>query len=145
MALFISLYSKRATLGWSPSTIHTDGGVTPTSSTTATSAQASASIQKPKRNELATGTELQEGRVNFISAKSLPKIQGFRKGLIVALLLDLDTMSTPIGGLNELWEMTKPNLAKVLWEMVRGQFSLSALHFPWPTSDPFVAPKGCST
>lgn len=84
-----------------------------------TSAQASANIvQKPKRNELATGTELQVGRVKYTSASSLPKIQGLRKGLIVALLLDLD-VSTSIGSLNELWKMNKPDLATLLWEMVR--------------------------
>lgn len=81
-------------------------------------AEVSANIPKPKRNELATGTELQNGRFVYESAKSLSRIQGFRKGLIVALLLDLDVPPSP-SNLNELWAMNKPSLTKMLWDKVR--------------------------
>jgi hypothetical protein len=64
--------------------------------------------------------ELQDGRISYTSATSLSKIQGFRKGLIVALLLDLGTPSN----LDDLWAMNKPELAKMLWSMVR-----LSLHF----------------
>ena len=103
-------------MGWSPmSAIHcaANNSVTPTSSKTETSAN----VPKPRCNELATGTELQDGQVKYVSAKSSSKIQGFQKGLIVALLLDLDTPPLP-GNLDELWKMNKPALASILWGMV---------------------------
>ena len=80
-----------------------------------------ASIPRPRRNDLATGKELQDGRVEYTSAKTLSRIQGFRKGLIVALLLDLDTAPST-SNIDELWATKKPDLAKVLWGMVRQFF-----------------------
>lgn len=71
---------------------------------------------KPKRNELAIDRELREGRAKYTSATSLSKMQALRKGLIIALLLDLDgplPKSEP-----ELWQMDKKALAGVLWNMV---------------------------
>ncbi|KAH9012871.1 hypothetical protein EDB85DRAFT_1900085 [Lactarius pseudohatsudake] len=114
--LIEALLQYRVTLGWSPSSaVHNSAAndsVTPTSSNTETSA----SIPKPRRNELATGTELQDRQVKYALAKSLSKIQGFRKGLIVALLLNLDVPPLP-GNLDELWKMSKPPLARMLWDM----------------------------
>jgi hypothetical protein len=63
--------------------------------------------------------ELQAGRVSYLSAKSLSKIKGFRKGLIVALLLDLDaTLPSAVSNPDELWAMKKEALASMLWSMV---------------------------
>ena len=75
-----------------------------------------ANPSKPKRNELATGGELQDGRAKYTSATSLSKIQGLRKGLIIALLLDLD--SPPPNSEDVLRGMNKPALAVELWRMV---------------------------
>jgi hypothetical protein len=56
-----------------------------------------------------------------MAAKSMSKIKGFRKGLVIALLLDLDI---PIEStLDELWKMGKPTLEKMLWNMVCCQLS----------------------
>ena len=109
------LYSKHATRGW-PSLRDGTGA-----SMESVSIQANdlGGIPRPRRSELATGKELQDGRAGYTSAKTLSRIQGFRKGLIVALLLDLDTVP-PTSNIGELWAMKKPDLAKMLWGMVCG-------------------------
>ena len=71
---------------------------------------------KPKRNELATGREFQAGRAKYTSATSLSKMQALRKGLIISLLLDLDS-PLPTSE-NELWAMNKQVLAAELWRVV---------------------------
>lgn len=82
-----------------------------------------AGIPKPRCNNLATGKELKDGRVEYTSAKTLSRIQGFRKGLIVSLLLDLDTPAST-NNIDELWAIKKPDLAKMLWGMVHQLFEL---------------------
>lgn len=74
------------------------------------------STSKPKRSELATGRELQDGRAKYTLATSLSKMQALRKGLIIALLLDLD--SPPIKSEHELRGMKKQPLAAELWDKV---------------------------
>jgi hypothetical protein len=110
--------SKRTTLGWSSVTIPNEPSEHIEFPSSQTDASANISVPKPRRNELATSTELQDGRAKYTSAKSLSKIQGFQKGLMVALLLDLDIPPSP-SNLDELWAMNKPALAKLLWNMVR--------------------------
>jgi hypothetical protein len=120
------LFSKRTTLGWSSVTVPNEPNEHIEFPSSQTDASASTSASKPRRNELATSTELQDGRAKYTSAKSLSKIQGFRKGLLVALLLDLDILPSP-SNLDELWAMNKPALATLLWNMVRYKFYFSVV------------------
>jgi hypothetical protein len=124
-SICLILYSKRTTLGWPSDTgIHKvmDNSVELMSESTLSQTNASGSAQKSgckrPRNELATGIELQAGRVSYMSAKSLSKIRRFRKGLIVALLLDLDATLPSPSNPDELWAMKKAVLEKTLWSMV---------------------------
>ena len=124
----LMLYSKRTTCGWPPPQERTVQNVAnyhpemPASP----SRQMVASTNTPKnqakptgrRMKLATGTELQDGQVKYTSATSFSKIKLFRKGVIVALLLDLDIPPSP-GSLDELWALNKSVLETMLWEMVR--------------------------
>ena len=82
-----------------------------------------AGVPKPRHNNLATGKELKDGRVAYTSAKTLSRIQEFCKGLIVSLLLNLDTAALT-NNADELWAIKKPDLAKMLWGLVRQLFDL---------------------
>jgi len=142
---FISLIpscSKRETCGWPSRTYEngTDVGTGPAS----IKSDDLAGIPRPRRSDLATGKELQDGRVDYTSAKTLSRIRGFRKGLIVALLLDLDTVPST-SNVEELWAKKKPDLAKMLWDMVRRLFGLWQPLASYLISESFLAPKWCST
>ena len=115
-------YSKRATRGW-PSLRTTESGTDIGMEPASIQTDDKSGIPRPRRSELATGKELQDGRVEYISAKTLSRIQGFRKGLIVALLLELDAAPST-SNVDELWATKKPDLAKMLWGMVRQLFDL---------------------
>jgi hypothetical protein len=67
--------------------------------------------------KLATDVELQDGRAKYASATSLSKIKLLRKGVIVALLLDLNIPPSPSNS-DALLSMNKPVLEKMLWDMV---------------------------
>jgi hypothetical protein len=119
-------HSKRTTHAW------------PTESATQNSANyglvfpsnqtnASTSIPRPtqgstgRRTKLATDVELQDGRIKYTSASSLSKMKQLRKGIIVALLLDLDMPPSPADS-DELSAMKKPLLENMLWDMVSREF-----------------------
>lgn len=70
-----------------------------------------------------TDIELQDGRIKYTSAMSFSKMKQLRKGVIVALLLDLDIPSSH-ADLDKLSAMNKPDLEKMLWDMVRREFHL---------------------
>ncbi len=111
--------SKRATHGWPPaSTIQNVVNYSLASPSSKMNAWASTPNPTGRRVKPATDIELQDGRVKYISATSLSKMKQFRKGVIVALLLDLDILPLP-SNLDGLWAMNKPILEKMLWDMVR--------------------------
>ena len=100
---------------------------------------------KPRHKELATGTELEHGWRKFISVKSLSMIQSFRKGLMVALVVELDILHSP-PNLDEIWSMKKSELANLLWDdVVRYYFPFGTGHLLWLIFELFVAPKECPT
>jgi hypothetical protein len=120
MASFVSIHSKRTILGWS-SSITVQNSANDHVDVASSQTDASASAPKPRRNELAAGMELQGGLAKYTSAKSLSNIQGLWKGLILAILLELNILPSP-SNLDELWATNKPTLAKMLWHMVHHQF-----------------------